>query len=138
MKTRRRYIGHNKNDKAKSHCAFCGDDELSDRIVDRTDNLIVIPNRVSYDIFEGRRVLDHLMVLPTRHAEAIHDFTDSEKREMIEVIAKYEALGYSIYARGVGSISRSVKHQHTHLIKLSNQLPTFSVFIRRPYILFHK
>jgi len=121
-----------------NHCAFCSDENLQSRVVEKTATMIVIPNRVSYDIFEGRKVETHLMVLPIRHVESISDFTDDEKRDMVDILAKYEILGYNLYARGVGSISRSVKHQHTHLIKISNTLPNISLFVRRPYILFHK
>jgi len=137
-KTRRKYIKFNKKDATKNQCAFCGDENLEARLVEKTETMLVIPNRVAYDIFENRRVLDHLMILPSRHVELVSDFTDQEKKELIDLIGEYEALGYSIYARGFGSISRSVKHQHTHLIKLDNTLPKLSVYIRKPYILFHK
>lgn len=137
-KTRRKYLGHNKKDRSKNHCAFCGDAQLTDRLVERTETMLVIPNRVSYDVFENRRVLDHLMVLPVRHAESLGEFTDEEKMDAMNLIGKYESLGYSVYARGVGSISRSVKHQHTHLIKLDNKLPNISVYLRKPYVLLHK
>lgn len=137
-KTRKKYASHNKNDQAKALCAFCGDENLESRLVEKTETMLVIPNRVAYDIFEGRRVENHLMVLSARHAESIAEFTDQEKREMIELLGKYEALGYSIYARGVGSISRSVKHQHTHLIKLVNKPPKFNLYIHKPYIVLHK
>lgn len=137
-KTRRKYARHNKNDRAKNLCAFCGDENLGSRLVEKTETMIVIPNRVAYDIFEGRRVEDHLMVLPIRHAESIAEFTDQEKLDMVELLGTYEQLGYSMYARGVGSISRSVKHQHTHLIKLDNKIPKFNLYIQKPYIVLHK
>ena len=137
-KTRRKYARHNKSDRAKNLCAFCGDENLQSRLVEKTDTMLVIPNRVSYDIFEGLRVEDHLMILPIRHTENIADFSDQEKHDMIDLLGKYELLGYSIYARGVGSINRSVKHQHTHLIKLANTLPKFSLYMRKPYVLIHK
>jgi len=137
-KTRRKYASHNKSDRAKNLCAFCGDENLESRLVEKTKTMRIIPNRVSYDIFEGLRVEDHLMIVPIRHVEGIAEFTDQEKCEMTDLLGKYEQLGYSMYARGVGSISRSVKHQHTHLIKLSNTLPKFSLYMRKPYILIHK
>jgi len=137
-KTRRTYMKNSKKDRTHNHCAFCSDENLQSRVVEKTATMMVIPNRVSYDIFEGRKVEKHLMVLPIRHVESISDFTDEEKRDMVDILAKYEILGYSLYARGVGSISRSVKHQHTHLIKISNILPNISLYVRRPYILFHK
>jgi diadenosine tetraphosphate (Ap4A) HIT family hydrolase len=137
-KTRRKYVKLNKGDRQHRDCAFCDDPELKDRVIKETETMQVIPNRVSYDLFEGRKVEHHLMVIPKRHLELLEDFTDQEQLELIKLIAEYEAKGYSIYARGRGSITRSVKHQHTHLIKLENKIPTINLFLRKPYILIHK
>jgi len=52
--------------------------------------------------------------------------------------AEYEAKGYNIYARGVGFVKRSVKHQHTHLIKVANKKPRFALFVQQPYYLLKK
>ncbi|HEY8886704.1 MAG TPA: HIT domain-containing protein [Candidatus Microsaccharimonas sp.] len=137
-KTRRQYVKLNKSDRGHRECAFCDDDTLKERVTQETETMLVIPNRVSYDLFEGRKVEDHLMVLPKRHLELMNDFTDQEQLELMKIIGEYEAKGYSMYARGSGSITRSVKHQHTHLIKLENKIPSFSLFLRKPYVLIHK
>jgi hypothetical protein len=39
----------------------------------------------------------------------------------MNVVAEYERQSYSIYAREVGFIKRSVRYQHTHLIKVTNK-----------------
>jgi diadenosine tetraphosphate (Ap4A) HIT family hydrolase len=137
-KTRRKYVKLNKGDRVHRECPFCEDPDLASRVIQETETMIVIPNRVSYDLFEGRKVVDHLMVLPKRHLELVADFTDQEQLELAKIIGEYEKKGYNIYARGWGSISRSVKHQHTHLIKLDNKIPSFSLFLRKPYVLIHK
>ena len=99
----------------------------------------LVPNRVSYDVFEGRRVLDHLLIIPKRHLETLKDFTKEEKLDMMDIASEYEAKGYNVYARGVGSLTRSVKHQHTHLIKIKNNKPAkFILYIRRPYLLINR
>lgn len=133
-KTKVQYNSHNKADKKVLACGFC-DAGVSERSVHETDTVIVIPNRVSYDMFEGRRVTEHLMVIPKQHRESFIDFSQQEQLETMQVIAKYEAEGYNIYARGVGSISRSMKHQHTHLIKLSQRASNAVFYIKRPYFL---
>lgn len=89
-------------------------------------------------MFEGRRVIDHIMVIPKHHRESLADFTDQEKTDQMAIMGDYESRGYNIYARGKGSISRSVDHQHTHLIKLSDKKPSFVFFAERPHILFDK
>jgi diadenosine tetraphosphate (Ap4A) HIT family hydrolase len=86
-------------------------------------------------MFEGRRVVDHLMVIPKRHVETIAEFSDQEKIDQMTVVGEYEAQGYNVYARGVGTISRSVKHQHTHLIKLVDKKSKAVVFLQKPYVL---
>jgi diadenosine tetraphosphate (Ap4A) HIT family hydrolase len=97
--------------------------------------MYVMPNRVSYDVFEERRVKHHLMVVPKRHVETLADFTKKEKLDYMTLIGEYEKQGYNIYARGVGSISRSVAHQHTHLIKLIDKKSSLIVFTRKPHFL---
>lgn len=133
-KTKQTYNNHRKGDKAKPTCGFC-EAETKERHVMETETTMVIPNRVSYDIFEGRRVVDHLMVIPKAHRESIAEFTDTEQLEMMKVIGEYESKGYNVYARGVGSISRSMQHQHTHLIKLSQRSSKLILFLKRPYVL---
>lgn len=99
--------------------------------------MYVVPNRTKYDVFEGRRVLDHLMIIPVRHSETLADLTDKEKVDMMTIIGEYETKGYNVYARGVGSVSRSVTHQHTHLIKLEEKPMKYFVHLKKPYILFN-
>jgi len=97
--------------------------------------MFVLPNRVSYDVFEGRKVTDHLMIIPKRHVEKFEDFTDEEALEFVRMSAKYEADGYNVYARGMGNVSRSVLHQHTHLIKTDANRTRAIFFVRKPYFL---
>jgi diadenosine tetraphosphate (Ap4A) HIT family hydrolase len=86
-------------------------------------------------MFEGRKVTDHVMVIPKRHHEDIQSFNDQEKIDAMAIIGDYEARGYNLYARGVGSPTRSVKHQHTHLIKLVEKPSSVIIFARKPYFL---
>lgn len=97
--------------------------------------MYIMPNRVSYDLFEERRVTDHLMVVPKRHVETLADFTKEENLDYMALIGKYEQQGYNVYARGVGSITRSVAHQHTHLIKLRDKKSSLIIFTRKPHFL---
>lgn len=136
-KTLKTYATHNAKDKASTGCTFCNEIGQS-RIVHENDTMFIIPNRVSYDMFEGRRVLEHFMVIPKRHAETLAEFTDQEKIDQMTIAGEYEAKGFNVYARGVGSVSRTVKHQHTHLIKLVNKRSNFVLFARKPYLLIDK
>lgn len=137
--TKRVYQQLNQRDKKEVRACsfpFC-DGDPSQAITEENDTMYIIENRITYDVFEGRRVLDHRMVIPKRHVETLADFTKQEKLDHMDMIARYEKEGYNVYARGVGSVSRSVKHQHTHLVKLSDKLPKGIVYLRKPYFLMH-
>jgi diadenosine tetraphosphate (Ap4A) HIT family hydrolase len=137
-KTRQNYKKRNQADKHRGGCPFCQNID-SETTVATNETMNIIPNRVSYDFFEGRKVLDHLMIVPKRHVETMQDFTDQEKLDMMNFIGEYEAKGYNVYARAVGSITRSVKHQHTHLIKVKDDARAKFIFhLQKPYILINK
>ena len=107
-------------------------------IIDGTDGLMVVQNRIPYDVFDGLETTgEHYLIIPKRHVESIAEFTDTEKLEMIGLIAKYESLGFSVYARSTANIHRSQPHQHTHLIKLATKAPKFLFTSEKPYMLFH-
>jgi diadenosine tetraphosphate (Ap4A) HIT family hydrolase len=138
-KTLKTYAKLTAKDQQSSGCTFCNDYAGNNaKIVGENKTMFVIYNRVSYDMFEGQRVADHLMVIPKRHVESLDEFTDAEKLDQMAVMSEYEKQGYDIYARGVGNIARSVKHQHTHLIKTVNKRAKFVLFANKPYILIDK
>lgn len=97
--------------------------------------MYVVANRVAYDMFEDRKVTEHLMVIPKKHHESIQSFSNEEKCDAMDVMGEYESKGYSVYARGYGSATRSVAHQHTHLIKLVGEPSKVIIYARKPYIL---
>lgn len=139
-KTMRQYAKFNQGDKQLDGCTFCNEYEIKTNIVFENETMIVIPNRVKYDMFEGQRVTDHFMVIPKRHVETLGGFTEQEMIDQMRIAGQYEKQGYDVYARGVGNPTRTVKHQHTHLIKCENKhkLPRFLLFIRKPYFLFDR
>ena len=134
-KTRQTYAKHNAGDKQLSVCTFCNELDKKTNIIEESKTMFIIPNRVSYDVFEGRKVTGHLLIIPKRHTEGFTDFTDEEALELVRMSAKYEADGYNVYARGMGNISRSVLHQHTHLIKTDTNRTKALFFIRKPYFM---
>ena len=137
-KTLRQYAKFNSGDNKLSACTFCNQYKVRKNILSESETMFIIPNRVKYDMFEGQRVRDHLMVIPKRHLESISEFTDEEKLDHMKILAEYEKQGYDVYARGVGNIARSVKHQHTHLIKTVNKRAKFVFFLHKPYVLLDK
>ena len=134
-KTLKTYATHNAKDKVSSGCTFCREIADKSRVIYENDTMFIIPNRVSYDMFEGRRVLEHYMVIPKRHVETLADFTDQEKIDQMTIAGEYEEKGFNVYARGKGSVSRTVEHQHTHLIKLVDKRSRFVLYAQKPYVL---
>jgi hypothetical protein len=133
-KTKTEYSKHNKADQRHDACNFCHAD-TREKILYQNSTMYVIENRVSYDIFEDRRVTEHLMVIPKKHHDTIQTFSIEEKCDAMDVMGMYESKGYSVYARGQGSSTRSVKHQHTHLIKLVDKPSRLIIYARKPYVL---
>lgn len=136
-KTWRTYESHKNADLLRSDCTLCLE-RNRDTVVYMGSTMYVVKNRVQYDMFEGRRVEDHLLVMPKLHKESAADFTDDERQELMIIIGEYEGKGYNFYGRGVGSLTRSVKHQHTHLIKLVPKRPKFIVVVNKPYLVLSK
>jgi diadenosine tetraphosphate (Ap4A) HIT family hydrolase len=96
----------------------------------------VIPAQTAYEIWEFHAVLDHLMVIPKRHVNRLADLTDEERIDLMRVMGRYEAQGYSVYARAPQNTRRSIGHQHTHLIKIDPKPLRMSVLMTKPYWLF--
>ena len=107
----------------------------TEHITEETAHHTIVPNRVMYDLWELRRVEDHLLVIPKRHVKGLGELTDIEKLDHVNLIAKYELNGYNTYARGVGSLQRSVEHQPTHLIKTYTKQAHGSIINKKPYFL---
>ena len=131
------YENHNKDDAAKDgYCPFC--DISNQTIVEENESAYVIKNRVRYDLFDGTKVLDHLMVIPKQHRTSLTEFTDQELVDTFRIAGKYEEQGYGFYGRGIGSVTRSVEHQHSHLIKQADVKSKVVVFTSKPYFLFER
>lgn len=106
------------------------------QILEDAGTMRVIKNRVPYDIFDGLPTTGrHYMVVPKRHVCTIGELTDTEKLAMVNLLAKYEAKGFSIYSRSQNNVNRTQQHLHTHLIELSGQKFNFLIYTAKPYLL---
>src|SRR5690348_8506745 len=132
-KTHQKYLSRRRGDV----CPFCNPKILTSAVF-QNEFVYIVPNLTQYDLWELHDVLDHLMIIPKRHVEALEELTAAEKLAIMDQAAEYESKGYNIYARGKGFIRRSVKHQHTHLIRASNKQPRLALFLKSPYYLFKK
>jgi diadenosine tetraphosphate (Ap4A) HIT family hydrolase len=128
-KTRKLY---NKNRRADPDCTFC-ENVAHEDILRETAGCFIVENRTPYDMWEHHQVLHHLMVIPKRHVQSLHDLPRAELLDAMRLCAEYEAAGYNIYARATGSPRRSVFHQHTHLIKLGPGPARAGIYLKKPY-----
>ena len=89
-----------------------------DSVIEKFEHFVLVENLFPYQIWDGFEVEKHLLLIPKRFTETISDFSPAEKEEYFEILSKYEALGFSIYARAAQNVRKTVKHQHTHLLKM--------------------
>ena len=118
----------------KSHCSFCMLKENGEQIVAETDSFLVVRNLFPYSIWDGQRVVDHLMVVPKQHTDTLSEFKPTTASEFLKIIGDYERQFYNVYARAPGSHMKSIVHQHTHLIKTVGLPKKFLFLLRQPYI----
>ena len=101
-------------------CGLC-ENVSPDSVIEEVETMRVVRNRMPYDMFDGLRTTgEHYMIVPKRHLLTFDDFTDAEKLDHINLIAKYEKIGFSVYARSHTNTQRSQPHQHTHLLELTD------------------
>ena len=140
MDTRKPNVSGKKYEKYAENRKFEGEDYnfydrfydramKDDTVIEKFENFVLIENLFPYQIWDGFEVEKHLLLIPKRFTETISDFSPAEKEEYFEILSKYEARGFSIYARAAQNVRKTVKHQHTHLIILN--------YDRRIYWLFN-
>ncbi|MDO4712565.1 MAG: HIT domain-containing protein [Candidatus Saccharibacteria bacterium] len=120
-------------------CAFCDlVKKGGDQVVKKTKHCLIVKNIFSYDIWDGCGVVEHLMVIPQQHTASLADLSHEERVDYMDQLAQFEAQNYSLYARSPGNITKSVTHQHMHLIKIDNKRKKFLFYLRKPHVLFSK
>lgn len=130
-KTRQKYKSH----APAQTCDFCDPKRQAAQVIAETKHAFVIDNRTHYDQWEMSRVLDHLLVVPKRHVLHLNELQAAERADIMDILADYEGTKhYEIYARSPISATRSVAHQHTHLIKTDHKPGRALLFLRKPYI----
>lgn len=116
-------------------CAFCSLKKGDEQFVSETKFFKVIKNAYPYSIWDGQGVTDHLMVIPKEHTDTIAHFTNAMSLEYSRTVGNYEGMGYNVYARTPTSKSKSVTHQHTHLIKVDGESKRLIFLMRWPFYL---
>ncbi|MBF1032320.1 MAG: hypothetical protein HXL00_01010 [Candidatus Nanosynbacter sp.] len=117
--------------KGRAFCTLVRDGGA--QVVEARQHCLVIKNRYPYDNWDNYGVIDQLMVIPRRHVVAFHELLPEEQQCCLTAITEYEAKGYSFYGRAPSAISKSIGHQHTHLIKIDDKQKNVMIYLRKPY-----
>lgn len=120
-----------------SSCEFCDFMNGTEQVKKEYPHFWIVLNIFGYDNWDGFVVTDHLMVVPKRHVDSISHFTPTEAKSYLELLAEYEAKGYSIYARAADNKAKSIVHQHTHLIKLNSKRIKAMAFVHKPHVVMY-
>jgi diadenosine tetraphosphate (Ap4A) HIT family hydrolase len=130
-----RYTKKQKKEPPSKVCPFCSLDREPENIVETSGNFIVVRPAAKYRYWDEQDVADHLMLVPKLHTESLKNLPAEAGAEFLELLGKYEAEGYSVYARTPAANSKTVPHQHTHLIKVQGKSKKFMLHLKKPYIL---
>ncbi|HKX72898.1 MAG TPA: HIT domain-containing protein [Candidatus Saccharimonadales bacterium] len=114
-------------------CPFCDPADETRTVYHEATHALVIQNIFPFDIWEGYKVTDHLLVIPRRHASSLRQLNDAERKDMVDIYAQYESEGYNIYSRAPQSGARSYPHVHTHLIKVTGEPAQTVNYTRAPH-----
>lgn len=115
----RKYKNHRKL-LEKSNCDFCDFTPVSKQVRREFAHFWLVDNIFPYALWDGCRVLEHLLLVPKRHVISLSELTAIESAEYVQIISNLEDSGYAVYARPAVSSAKSVPHQHTHFIHIDN------------------
>lgn len=127
-----------RNLKPNERCDFCKFDIENCEVIAEYDHFWIVENLFGYDIWDNMEVKEHLMIVPKCHTESISKLESNAITEYAKIIAKYDSQGYSFYARAAENESKSVPHQHTHLLKFCGKRKRLRLFVEKPYLLWFK
>lgn len=114
-------------------CVFCALKPGDKQVLRQTKHFKIVQNIFPYTLWDSQTVDDHLTISPIKHTDTLSDLSEKAAKEFVDLIGEYESNGYSVYARAPGNVTKSITHQHTHLIKLSGHKVRFLMYLKRPY-----
>lgn len=96
-------------------CPFETLNSDDESIMSEEATALALRNKFPYNVYDGQKVVEHLLVIPKRHVRALGELSLREKDDYWALLTKYEELGYSSMTRSPANHARSVRgHVHTH------------------------
>lgn len=117
-----------------TNCILCEVDEVDQSFVSKSKYFKIVRNRFPYAIWDYQRVVDHVMLVPLKHTDNLAALSKEARLEFVDLISKYESTGYHVYARATHSDTKSIAHQHTHLIKGHGPTSKMTFYWLKPYV----
>ncbi len=128
------YVKYLKQLNPQEGCEFCKFTRQTEQVLHEHTYFWVVKNIFPYSLWDELTVLDHLMLVPKRHTDSLDKLPEEAAIEFVKLISSYEAKGYGVFARAPQSRTKSIVHQHTHLIKNDHQQQRLLLYSRRPYL----
>ncbi len=133
-KKQQQYDKHRTHTKTEG-CPFCDMPPDKRETVEESKHALVIKNIFPYELWEGFKAADHLLLIPKRHVGSLSELTAAERKDIMDLYCAYESQGYNVYSRAPGSEARTHAHVHTHFIKIGGQSAEHITFTKTPYSL---
>lgn len=127
----RRYKNYVASKPANAPCEFCQLKADDGQVLRDEGTFWVARNIFPYTTWDSFFVDEHLMLIPKRHLDSLGALNPDELHTFGAMVTEYEDKGYSVYGRAATNGAKSVAHQHTHLIKVSNRQIKTLIFLRR-------
>lgn len=105
----------------EKECVFCTKRNLD--VVFEGIDFYIAKNQFPYTWFDGYEVIDHHLIIPNSHDEYI--FQTYMSPQYLNMLRAYSNEGVIIFTRGKDSKNKTIKHVHTHLIKLNYNKPFY-------------
>jgi ATP adenylyltransferase len=123
---------------AQEKCDFCHFRNTHSQVVEEYPLFWKVKNIFAYDTWDGCRVNEHLMLVPKRHVTSLSELDEIEKSQYVDLVASAEDDGYNIFSRASAASTKSVPHQHTHLIKYEPRQLKVLLYLRYPHTRFFR
>ncbi len=130
----KKYLQHLKDHPPSKVCDFCDFKDNTERDIKHHTYFWVTDVMAQYDLWDNHGVKDQRMIVPKRHVEHIGEFSPEEALEYHAIVSQYDLLGYSLYQRAPVNNSRTIIHQHSHLISLADRQKKFVIYNSKPHI----
>lgn len=136
VRSRKEVRQYKRYSKAKpvTTCQFCTVTTDKKEYAGETKHFWILNNIFPYSFWDSQDVKEHLLIAPKKHTDTISSFMTEESAEFMDLLKKYEASGYNIYARAPQSAIKTVEHQHTHLIKPGGKIRKFVLYVKKPHL----